>query len=88
MQKNWRKALYEHYITPPEKIFPRFKLGAAIFLFGLIVIYAGHQLLQPSLAQELMTLLGLVLIGGGFLYAMLVQVRMLIGRFLRFFTKK
>jgi hypothetical protein len=88
IKRNWRKALYEHYTIPPEKIFPRFKLGAVIFFTGLVVIYGGYQLLQPSLAQEIITLIGLILIGVGFLLSLLVQVRMLIGRFLRFFIKR
>lgn len=78
-------ALYQHYITPPEQVFPRFKLGAVIFFWGLIVIYGASQLLSPSLAQELTTLAGLLLIGAGFLISMMSQVRMLIGRILRFF---
>jgi hypothetical protein len=86
MTKNFRSALYQHYITPPEKVFPRFKLGAVIFFWGLIIIYAGSQLLEPSISQELLTLLGLILIGIGFLVALMAQVRMLIGRILRFFT--
>ena len=85
MQRNWRKALYEHYTTPPEKVFPLFKLGAVIFFLGLVVIYGAYQLLEPSIAQELTTLIGLLLIGGGFLLSMMMQVRMLIGRLLRFF---
>ncbi len=78
-------ALYQHYITPPEQVFPRFKLGAMIFFLGLVIIYSGSQLLEPSLLQEIMTLIGLTTIGLGFLIAMMAQVRMLIGRILRFF---
>jgi hypothetical protein len=88
MKNNWRKALYQHYTSPLEKIFPQFKLGAVIFFLGLVVIYGGHQLLQPSMAQELVTLCGLLLIGGGFMVAMMAQVRMLISRVMRFFFKK
>ncbi len=87
MQRNWRKAFYEHYATPAEKVFPQFKLGVVIFFWGLVVMYSANQLLEPSLAQEIVTLIGLGLIGGGFLYSMLAQVRMLIGRFLTVFTK-
>lgn len=85
MNKAFLSALYQHYITPPEQVFPRFKLGAVIFFWGLIVIYAGSQLLEPSLSQELVTLLGLVLLAFGFLIALMAQIRMLIGRILRFF---
>ena len=82
---DWKKAFYKHYTTPPEQLFPRFKLGAVIFLLGMIVIYGAYQLLEPSIQQELVTLIGLLLIGFGFIFAMLVQLRMLIGRILRFF---
>lgn len=66
-------------------MFPQFKLGAVIFFWGLIVIYAGSQLLPPSLSQEIVVLIGLLLIGCGFLVALMAQTRMLIGRILRFF---
>lgn len=88
MKHPWLSALYQHYVTAPEKVFPRFKLGAMIFFLGLVVIYSGHQLFTPSLAQEVVTLIGLCLIGLGFLIAMMSQVRMLIGRILRFFFEK
>lgn len=88
MKRDWRKALYQHYTIPPEKLFPRFKLGASLFLVGLVIIYGGNQLLPPSLQQELTTLVGIILIGIGFLTAMMVQVRMLIGRIVTFFTDK
>jgi len=81
----WLRALYQHYTALPEQVFPQFKLGAMIFFLGLVVIYSGYQLFTPSLSQELTTLLGLLLIGLGFFIAMMAQVRMLIGRLLRFF---
>jgi hypothetical protein len=84
MKTPFRKALYQHYITPPEQVFPRFRLGAMIFFWGLIFIYGGSQLLTPSFTQELVILLALILIGIGFLMALMAQVRMLIGRILRF----
>lgn len=87
-KRNWRRALYQHYTEAPEKVFPHFKLGAVIFFLGLVIIYGAYQLLLPSLVQELVTLLGLILIGGGFMLAMLTQVRMLIGRILRFFFEE
>ena len=86
--KNWKNALYIYYATPAEKIFPCFKLGVVIFFWGLVLMYSANQLLKPSLSQEIVTLVGLLLIGGGFLYAMTAQVRMLIGRFVKEFSKK
>lgn len=88
MKRDWRKALYQHYATPPEQLFPRFKLGASLFLVGLVIIYGGNQLLNPSLQQEITTLIGIILIGIGFLTAMMVQIRMVIGRIVKFFMEK
>ncbi len=86
--KSWKSALREHYSVPAAKIFPRFKMGVVIFFWGLVLMYSANQLLEPSLAQEIVTLIGLLLICGGFLYAMVAQVRMLIGRFVVQFNKK
>ncbi|ODS25080.1 hypothetical protein AB835_00830 [Candidatus Endobugula sertula] len=74
-------------MTTPEKVFPQFKLGAMIFFLGLVVIYSSSQLLHPSIVQEVITLIGLILIGWGFLLSMWSQVRMLTGRILRFFAE-
>lgn len=84
-KKAFAQRLYQHYITAPEKVFPRFKLGASLFFIGLVLIYASSQLVEPSLLQELITLIGLCIIGVGFLLALMAQVRMVIGRILRFF---
>ena len=84
-KRNWRKAFYQHYTAPLENIFPQFKLGAMLFFIGLVVVYGGYQLLQPSLQQEIVTLAGLLVIGSGFIIALMAQVRMLVGRLIRFF---
>jgi hypothetical protein len=86
--KNWKKTLCAYFSIPAEQIFPHFKLGVVIFFWGLVIIYSANQLLKPSLSQEVVTLIGLLLIGGGFLYSMVAQVRMLIGRFVIEFSKK
>jgi hypothetical protein len=88
VNKEWKQLLYDYYATPPEKVFPSFKLGVVIFFWGLVLMYSANQLLEPSLSQEIVTLIGLLLIGGGFLYSMAAQVRMLIGRFVKEFSKK
>jgi antibiotic biosynthesis monooxygenase (ABM) superfamily enzyme len=86
--KNWKETLHKYFSVPAEEVFPRFKLGVVIFFWGLVLMYSANQLLEPSLSQEIVTLIGLLLIGGGFLYAMAAQVRMLIGRFVKEFSKK
>lgn len=87
-KREFISALYQHYTTPPEEVFPQFKIGASLFLVGLVIIYGAYQLLEPSIIQEAFTLVGLIIIVGGFLTAMMAQVRMLIGRLLRFFFEK
>ena len=88
MKPTIKKTLYDYCMTPASQVFPHFKLGVVIFFWGLIVIYTGSQLLSPSIVQELVVLLGLLLIGVGFLIAITAQIRMLAGRVLRFFIQK
>jgi hypothetical protein len=85
---SFRQSLYQYCTAPLEKVFPHFRMGASLFLCGLVVIYAGSQLLSPSLTQEIVVLVGLIIIGIGLIMAMLAQIRMLISRVLLFFTKK
>lgn len=83
----WREKLYRHYTSNPVKAFKQFRLGAMLFFLGLVTVYSAYQLLSESLTQEIITLIGLVELGLGFLIAMLAQVRSLIGRFLAFFKE-
>lgn len=86
---NIKKNLLAHYTrAPTDQLFKLFKLGAMLFFLGLVIIYSSYQLLQPSIAQEILTLLGLCCIGGGFLLAMLTQIRMLIGRLIHILFHK
>ena len=72
---------------PLEQSFKKFRLGAAIFFCGMLVVYLAAKMLTPSLAQEWVTLAGLVLVGLGFGLALLAQARMLLARLLRFWKK-
>lgn len=83
-----RKRLKQHYLASLEQSFKQFRLGTVIFFAGLVVIYIASQSLTPSLAQELLTLTGLIIVGIGFIIAMLAQVRMLVGRLLRFWERR
>jgi len=58
-----------------------------VFFTGLVVIFAAAQLLTPSLSQELVTLLGLLITALGFAIAMFAQLRMLLGRLRAFWQK-
>jgi hypothetical protein len=85
--KLWRAALKQHYTAPMEMSFKQFRLGAMLFFFGLVLIYIATNNVAPSLAQEIITLVGLCIAGAGFVTAMLAQVRMVISRFVTFFTE-
>ncbi|MFL0809819.1 MAG: hypothetical protein K6L76_05340 [Agarilytica sp.] len=65
--------------------FKKFRDGLIYFTVGFIIIYLARNTLEASLKQELIVLFGLVMIGIGFLMAMLAQTRMVISRILHFF---
>lgn len=79
-----KALLHAHYAVPIRIIFNQFRLGASLFLCGMVGVYADYQLLQPSLLQEIFLLLSLLVVGAGFIIAMLAQVRMLVSRILHF----
>jgi len=84
----WKKALLTHYTAPMKSTFQQFRLGVVLFFLGLVCIYIATQLWPPSMGQELIIAVGLMCAGTGFIYALLAQTRMLISRFVVFFTKK
>ncbi|MEC8427785.1 MAG: hypothetical protein VXZ35_05125 [Pseudomonadota bacterium] len=83
----WKTALKEHYTAPMETTFKQFRLGAMLFFLGGVMIYIAVNAIEPSVRQEALLLMGLVIGGLGFAVAMLAQVRMLISRILRFFQE-
>jgi len=87
MRRNsFLRALYQHYQAPLEEVFPQFKWGAVIFFWGGLILYGASQLLTPSLQQEIIILIALIVLGVGLLIALMAQTRMLISRILRFFN--
>lgn len=89
----WRKnpywqALVKHYTAPMRETFKQFRLGFAFFLVGGVMIYGAQQLLPPSLAQEVWTLLGMVIGLTGFILALMAQMRLLISRIINFIRDK
>lgn len=80
----WKTALKAHYSAPLKQTFTQFRWGVVLFFIGLVIIYTGSQVFQPSLSQEIVTLLGLTIIGIGFITAMMAQIRMLVSRFVHF----
>ena len=84
---NIRSRLKQHYLASLEQSFKQFRWGAVLFFIGLLIIYCASQIWPPSLAQELGTLVGLVVVGTGFVIALLAEIRILIGRLMRFFNR-
>ena len=90
-QASWlaiKNLLAEHYGADPFPIFKQFRSGAIAFGAGLMMIFYAQTAMDASVIQELVVVSGLVLGCTGFVIAMLAQVRMVIGRFVRFFTRK
>lgn len=82
----WR-SLKEHYTRSPRRAFQQFRVGVSFFFLGLVGLYIAQTLMQPSLEQELVVLGSLLVLGGGFIWAMMGHLRLLVGRLIRFFSR-
>jgi hypothetical protein len=88
---SWKHALLalkEHYTGSLEKGFQQFRMGVSLFFLGMVMLYLASQMLEPSLTQELVVLVALLVGGAGFMWAMMAHLRMLIGRIIRFITER
>jgi len=83
-----KATLYAHYSSPQQPTFKTLRNGFIYFAVGLLAIYIANTNIPPSLQQELLTLAGLVACGAGFLIAMTAYIRLVISRFVLFFSKK
>ncbi len=83
-----KQLLWQHYTAPPRVIFKRFRDGAIYFTVGLMTVLMANANMTPSLTQEIIVLLGLLLGGVGFVMAMTAQLRLLIGRIILFFKNE
>lgn len=83
-----KELLIRHYSVDLAVVFKQFRNGALAFGGGLMMIFYANTQLEPSLQQELIVLFALVLGSAGFIIAMLAQMRMIIGRFVQFFTRE
>ncbi len=80
--------LYIHYSAPLSEIFHKFRNGLIYFTVGFMLVFFTNLYAEESLQQELMVLAGVCMIAIGFTIAMLAQIRMIITRFVKFFTSK
>jgi flagellar biosynthesis protein FliR len=79
-----KQLLKNHYSVPLKQVFKTFRLGLALFFVGLVIVYMAYQTMPESLLQEVVMLIGLLVLGIGFLMGMLAQIRMLIIRIVGF----
>lgn len=79
-----KQLLKNHYSVPLKQVFKTFRLGLALFFVGLVIVYMAYQTMPESLLQEVVMLIGLLVLGIGFLMGMLAQIRMLIIRIMGF----
>ena len=62
--------------------------GAILFSFGLLIIVVSERTLQPSVNQELIALIGLLLAGLGVLWASIGYLSMSVLRLYHMLNKK
>jgi len=75
-------------IPQSDANFRRFRLGLSIFFTGMVFLYASNQLLEPSLKQEIASLICIVIISAGFMLAIISEVRFVLSRIIQFFNSK
>ena len=71
-----------------ELSFNRFRLGVALFFVGFVILYGSDQLVPPSLIQELLAGLAVLLIAIGFGLAFVAELLFIGYRVWLFFTSK
>ncbi|BFM15078.1 hypothetical protein R50073_12610 [Maricurvus nonylphenolicus] len=83
-----KQLLKNHYSVPLKQVFKTFRLGLALFFVGLVIVYMAYQTLPESVMQEVVMLVGLLVLGVGFVMGMTAQIRMLIIRIVSFINDK
>ena len=71
-----------------DHYFRRFRLGVSLFFVGFVILYAVEQLLSPSLTQEVLAGLAVLLIALGFGLAVVAEILFIGYRVWQFFTSK
>lgn len=83
-----RRAVLAYYTAPQAQQFKSLRNGFVLFAMGLATVLITNSSIPPSLEQEIVILLGLILGGIGFLLAIRAYVRIVISRIVAFFSKK
>lgn len=81
--RNW---LYKRADNPQQNLVI-LGIGFAVFFFGFVVLGTAEYALESSLAQELVALLGLIIIGAGIILAAFGYLSLSILRILRIMFK-
>lgn len=80
--------LHAYYRQPLTTAFKQFRAGVIYFAVGFVAIIMATTQLPPSVQQEVIVFCGMVMAGIGFFMALMAEIRLLIGRFVRFFDKQ
>lgn len=86
MNSKLRNWLYKRADNPRQNLVI-LGIGFAVFFFGFVVLGAAEYALESSLAQELVALLGLIIIGTGIILAAFGYLSLSILRILRIMFK-
>jgi len=74
-------------LTPQQRSFKLFAIGALLLLGGLSMVIAAHFYVPPSLKQELITLISLVIAFFGAIMAVIGYVKLLLSRINHFINR-
>lgn len=83
--QNIKKWLNKLLVQDSRKVFKYFRLGASFFFTGMMAVYLANVYLPNSLAQELITLVGLIFVCFGFVLAIGSHIQLILVRVKKFF---
>ena len=71
-----------------DRSFQRFRLGLALFFLGFVILYTADQALSPSLVQEIVAAVAVIIIAVGFGLAVVAELLFIAYRIWIFFSSK
>lgn len=83
-----KEDLLQYYSRSSARAFHRFRSGVIYFAVGFGTILMANLYMPPSLQQELVVLLALILTAIGFVMAMIAQTHLIISRLVQFARRK
>lgn len=82
-----KAALWRYYSAPQLSLFFNLRNGFIYFAVGLVSVYMANINMPPSLTQECIVLAGILFCALGFFIAMKAYIRIVISRFVLFFSR-